>query len=185
MRNKIEFKNLKNDKTGSATFKTQEEQDYWSSEMIATGSYGKSERWIVHSEADAWELTREIERRTSNGVVEIHVPNDYEITIIDVTTEHNLEILKAKLTVKKQFAIDSIIHINSLIDAWSTTDKMTMLGRSDVQLLLTFLNYGSIEQSKSLCETLTTDSLLTTEIKSSVVNFLQAKIDQFNAMIWE
>jgi len=57
-------------------------------------SWGKISRWIFHSNVDAWELTREDDRREfdQGGVsgYEIHVPNDFVSGLTDITDELSL-----------------------------------------------------------------------------------------------
>ena len=112
---------------------------------------------------------------------QIHVPDDY---ILEGPTNIDAEIAdlenKNRLKFKKQLAGEVIIHINSLIDEMSASDKITLLGRPDVNAILTFLNYGSIEQSRDLANALTTDAILTEVIKTSVIGNLDEMIALYN-----
>ena len=179
--------------------------------------WGKPERWMWLDNADAWELTREDDRREveitpfipqhiiekqdydedGNPVgdpysvlipdqpatyrTEIHVPDDY---VLDGPTNIDAEIAdtenKNRLKFKKKLADEVIIHINSLIEDMPAADKITLLSRPEVNAILTFLNYGSIEQSRDLASTLTTDTLLTEAIKLSVVANLDEMIALYN-----
>lgn len=151
--------------------------------------WGKSARWIPLTEADAFELSQEDNRREvdlGNGETrtEIHVPDDFTIEITDVTLEHEAAIKTRKNQVKKQMASDAIVYINGIIEDWTINEKITLLGRQDIPVILNFLNYGSINQSRDLCASLVTDSLITEEIKSNILNFLDLKIAEFNAMVF-
>lgn len=177
---------------------------------ISEGDLGKLARWIRLENATEFELSREDDRKTvvdcpeylteeldENGIptgntilvpaqthVEIHVPDDFTITTEDITLAYEEELKFKKNSLRKQYATDTIVYVNTIIQDWTTQDKITLLSREDVKTVLTFLNYGSIEQSLGLCQNLPTDAILTSDVKTKIINYLTNKVSEFNAKEW-
>lgn len=181
---KLLITNERNSRTFLITDSTDVQALFDSQLSINEESWGKAARWIDLADADSWEISRQDDTQTVNGVDQIHVPNDYSTILTDITAEYDQEIKMKKMQAKKDYAALTLNYINTIIDTWDVSDKLTLLSRSDVQTVLTFLNYGSIEQSKTLCENLTEDALLTSQIKSDVVAFLTDRIQEFNNLTW-
>lgn len=153
------------------------------------GDLGKLERWIDLESASDFEKSREDDRREflENNVlkIEIHVPDDFTIQEENITDKYEEQLKFRKNQKRKEFANDTLIFINTIIQDWTVQNKLTLLSREDVKGALTFLTNGSIEQSLSLVMSLPTDSLLTQEVKDKVIAYLTDKVGAFNAIVWE
>lgn len=156
---------------------------------INEGDFGKFERWIDINQASDFEKSREDDRREflENDILktQIHVPNDFTLSTEDITLKYEEQLKFRKNQKRKEFANDTLIYINTIIQDWTVQNKLTMLSREDIKGALTFLNNGSIEQSLGIIMSLPTDSLLTQEVKDKVVAYLTDKVGVFNAIIWE
>jgi hypothetical protein len=168
--------------------------------------FGKKSRWIDLSQTDEFEKSREDDRRETlvqdeippyiddKNVyheatpavyrIEIHVPDDFTYTVDDITAAIEAAIEDRKLEKKKELTNKVILYVISLIKDWSIVNKMTVLARSDIQVVMKFLDYGSLEQSKTLVENLSIDSVFTQEIKTKLINCIDEKLAEFNAIIW-
>lgn len=156
---------------------------------VNQGLYGKKERWINLEEASDFEKSREDDRREflENNIlkIEIHVPDDFTIQEEDITEKYDEQLKFLKNKKRKEFANDTLIFINTIIQDWTIQNKLTLLSREDIKAALTFLNNGSIEQSLGLVISLPTDSLMTQEVKDKVVSYLTDKVGEFNSIVWE
>lgn len=168
--------------------------------------FGKLSRWLWLDQATPFELSREDDRREveiqaeipeyidEENVIhpaipavyrtEIHVPNDFSVTITDITEQYEAELEDRKTKKKEELAANVITSVITIIKNWSIADKITLLARVDIQTLMKFLEYGSLDQSKTLLSTLPTDSIFTQEVKTKILNVIQEKIDNYNSIQW-
>jgi hypothetical protein len=111
--------------------------------------------------------------------------NDFEtLEDVDVTAEATKETKLLKLKTKKEMANDVLIYINYVIRDLTMAEKQTLLARTDIQGCFAFLEKGSIVDSMTIAQSLTTDTLLTEAMKTEVTDYLQSKIDEYNAKSW-
>ncbi len=109
---------------------------------------------------------------------------NYEVSFVDITVQHEKELEDKQLDKKKEFASQIIRSVIAIIKDWTIQDKIITMARSDVQSVMSFLSYGSLDQSKTLCEGLAVDTLLTQEIKTEILSTIQAKINEYNSIAW-
>jgi hypothetical protein len=180
--------------------------EFFIQDRTEKGKFGLVARWLPLDQATSFELSREDDRREveiqaeipeyldEENVLhpatpavyrtEIHVPDDFTVTITDITEQHEKELEKRKLKRKKELADEIIIHINYVIRNLTKQDKIILLGRSDIRMAYEFLGKGSIVDTRDLIATLPVDSLLTQEMKDSVYDFSTEKVNEYNAIIW-
>lgn len=170
------------------------------------GDYGKLARWLPLSTATSFELSREDDRRVvlvqaevpeyidENNVhhpathaiyrTDIHVPDDFIVDIKNVTEEYESELEDKKTKRKEELAAKVITSVITLIKGWPISDKLALLARSDIQAVMKFLEYGSLDQSKTLVESLSVDGIFTQEIKTKILSAIELRINEYNSIVW-
>ena len=168
--------------------------------------FGKLARWISLDQASDFEKSREDDRReilvqseippyyddenvfheATPAVyrIEIHVPNDFTVTITDITAQYEAEFEDRKTKKKEDLAANVLTSVITIIKNWPIADKLTLLARGEIQAVMKFLEYGSLDQSKTLLQSLTVDTIFTQEIKDKVLAKIQEKIDEYNSIVW-
>jgi len=168
--------------------------------------FGKLARWLWLDQATAFELSREDDRREveiqaeipeyidEENVVhpaipavyrtEIHVPDDFTIETENITAQYEAELEDRKTKRKEELAANVITSIITIIKNWPIADKITLLGSGEIQTVMKFLEYGSLDQSKTLLQSLTVGTIFTQEIKDKILVKVQEKIDEYNSIVW-
>lgn len=173
----------------SQNFTNDDDISLYISTYVNNGAWGvKYARWLPLSQATSFELSREDDRReTINDnitFVEIHVPDDFTVTIEDITAQYEAELEDRKTKRKEELAANVITSVITIIKNWPIADKLALLARGEIQAVMKFLEYGSLDQSKTLLESLVVDTIFTQEIKDKVLAKIQEKIDEYNSIVW-
>jgi len=197
---KITIKNIQFNNEGSLLSNDENETSNWIYDISIKESFGKSARWLWLDQATAFELSREDDRReievqpeipeyidednifhdATPAVyrTEIHVPDDFTITITDITTQYNYEQKKQALDKKNDAAYDVFLHMDTMFDALPVESIIAILARADIQQIIFYLRtLGSLEYTKAMVDALPTDANITQEMVTDISNYIQGKLD--------
>jgi hypothetical protein len=158
--------------------------EFFIQDRTEKGKFGKVARWIPLTLASEFEQSREDDRREylepgmETPIVEIHVPDDFTVTIEDITAQYEFA-QKRDLNIKKfPKCFEVISHISALIDAYTTEQRLTLLSNPGIKQAKEFLQLGSLIQSRDMISVIAVDTLVTQEFKDSVIDFINLKISE-------
>lgn len=110
---------------------------------------------------------------------EIHVPDDFTVTVEDITAQYEQE-QELQLEIKKRAAGSKILaYINTVNNSKGYTSEqyLAMYQNSTIQFIKMMLENGALGSAKATLDLYVVDTLIDQDYKDRVSTFIQNEID--------